>query len=232
VVTHWSAGDPNHFAPSVDGINPAPVDENGLSHGVCFIRVGSKSQMSNSSNWAQMLEALRDAESQAPHLKREKTPNVQFMIGLYGHWDRIPQKKRSGMIRDQAAEQVGRARDVLVLTQLKARGAQPSAPAAAGPRGVPRPAATTPAAPAAPAASPLDDTLQAIVAKALSAAPDGFPKGKLAALVLKAPELQAAQRAKAVPRITSNEFLDQGMERELWLFDAESGLVAPYPTES
>lgn len=244
VVNFWSAGDPTNFAPSMDGKTPSPVDETGCSEGIYFIKVGSKSGLNNNTNYAQALQALADAESQAPHLKRARTPDIRFLEGLFGHWERIPQKKRAGVVKPEAE---GKARfgapEVLVCTQVKAKPA--TAPAAkAGPKAVPTKAApATPAAktgapatvtPAASSAntSDLNDKLMAIVMQAaLDAGEDGVAKGKLAAIVLKDPGLTQQERAKGVPIIGSTAFLDAGFAAQKWIFDADNGLVNSWPEE-
>jgi len=175
IITHWSAGDPTLFAPSMDGVNPSPPDETGCSYGVKFIRVGAQKALKNNTNWAQVLGALADAETQAPQLARQRTADVRFMVGLYAHWNRIPQVKRSGMagqVTPEGGERRNRQnRDVLVPTVVKLRGAPqlqqtagrpvpPARPVGAPPVPVQRqapvaPSAPTPAAPGfVPAAAP------------------------------------------------------------------------------
>ena len=43
--------------------------------------------------------------------------------------------------------------------------------------------------------------------------------------------LPAASKAKGVPRVVSAAFLEGGMENQHWIFDAESGTIAAFPTE-
>lgn len=239
-VVFQSAGDPTHFLPSMDGVTPSPADETGCSEGIYFIRQGSKQQLTNNTNYAQFLNALKDAESQAPQLARKREADVRFLEGLYGHWDRIPQKRRAGMVTAEATDAKRKSNDILVCTQLKVKGATaapaarpapagpgappPARPAAAPP--APRPGAPTPAAPAV-AAPDLDEALQGIVGTFLTGKTDWTPKGGLSALVMSSKALAQPQKAKALTRITSVEFLAAGQEAGLWFYDADQGLLYP-----
>lgn len=250
VTTYFSAGDPTQFVPSLDGRTPAPADDSGCSEGIYFIRTGAKSALNNNTNYAQFLQALADAEAAAPQLKRPRTPDIRFLEGLYGHWDRIPQKKRAGIVRPEVGDQ---RRDILAVTQLKTKPAasKPAPIAKTGPKAIVRPAPAAPAAPAPAASRPtvatarassaattaagddLTSKLQAIVAQAaLDAGDDGIPKGKLATRVLKNETLTQPERAKGVPMVTSTAFLEAGMELQKWLFDAETGTVHGWPVEA
>ena len=233
IVTYWSAGDPASFAPSMDGKTPSAVDEAGCSEGVYFIRVGSKSALNNNTNYAQMLQALADAESQAPHLKRQRSPDIRFLEGLYGHWERIPQKKRAGVVKPEAEGKKAFAAEVLVCTQIKAAPVGKKAAAKAPPAVAPKAGPAKPTASSGSgSATDLSGKLQAIVQQAaLDAGDDGIAKGKLAGKVLKDATLTQPEKAKGVPMITSSEFLEAGMEAEKWVFDADTGTVNAWPSE-
>ena len=121
VVAHYSAGNPQHFAPSNDEENPVDgyMDEQGIGgmavcEGTSFVPVGAKAGLKNNTNWAQFLEALIGAK-----FTGTMTPDVRFLEGLYGHWDRIPQKTRAGL-QGQASEG-GRSKEILVCSLIKAK---------------------------------------------------------------------------------------------------------------
>lgn len=232
IVNWWSAGDVRHFVPSMDGIDPAPVEANGTSEGIYFIPIGKKDALNNNTNYAQALKAMRDAG-----FKGAFSPSVaEIFEGLDAHWDRIPQQKRSGIVGvPREGEEGGRKgnNDILVPTAIKSVGGNKVAAAAkVAPKAA---AAATKATTTALAAgnADLDAKLQAIVLENLPE--DGSPikKGSLAGKVMKAASLTQPEKSKGVPRIGSVEFLDAGMQQEpaLWLFDAEEGTIAAIPAE-
>lgn len=233
-VVNWlSAGDPAHFLPSADGRTPLPQLEDGSTEpgGIYFIRAGSKNALSDSSNYAQFLQELKNAEAATPALARKRTPSVQFLEGLHGHWDRIPQRKRSGIVQ---ADDQGRQREILVVTAVKAPKSGVAGPARAVPAARPagaapvaRPAAATPVAAQAVASNyGLLDKLKVIVMTAANGAgDDGMLKGKLSKVILQNIDLTQQEKAKGLPIATSVAFLNQGMEEGLWGFDADSGLL-------
>lgn len=231
VVNYWSAGSPEDFVPSMDGETPSPLDEAGCSVGICFIPAPGApvKRMKNNTNYAQALEALTNAG-----FKGAVSPDYRFWEGLHAHWDRVPQKKRSGPGMS-VSQEGGRAKDILVPTALGAETAAVPVPATAAVRAVPpaRPAGAPPVA-AAPAATPavatdFDETLAGIVVDSLPADGSAVPKGTLASKVLKAANLTPAQKAKGVARATSAEFLNLLMGSGYVLFDADAGTVALIP---
>lgn len=224
IVQHYSAGNPQHFSPSLDSVNASPVDDAGLSEGVVFIPNGAKSALSNSSNFAHFCSALRDAQ-----WKGKFDPDVRFLEGIYAHWERVGQKKRNGIVNPQT--EGGYAKEILVPTKILtgAQMTQPvGKPPVARPAGAPPVKAQQSPIPAA-ANEEFDAKLGGIVLGALQASPGGVKKGSLAGMVMKAPNLTQPEKAKAVTRIASNDFLGGGMTNEWWLFDAETGVVTPYP---
>lgn len=242
VVNYWSAGDVNNFQPSMDGKTPAPLDEAGCSEGIYFIKVGSKAQLNNNTNYAQALQALADAESQAPALKRQRTPSVQFLEGLYGHWERIPQRKRSGIVKPENEAKKKFPDEVLVCTVVKAKPAGSKVAGKIAPKAAPAAPKAAPAKPTPTTSSAstsantgsesLDEKLIGIVMQAaLDAGDDGIAKGKLSKFVLADATLTQPEKAKGVPRVANTAFLEAGMEAEKWLFDAETGLVNSWPQE-
>lgn len=224
-VEHLSAGDLELFAPSMDGENPVPLTKDGATteelEGVFALQVGKKEALANSTNWAQWIQAALQAGFPPSKLAAD----VRCFEGVYGHWNRIPQKKRSGLVRPApAAGERAKSNDILVLTELKT----PPAGTAKPTTGAVKTAATTSAKPAtttattAPAAGgDLDAKLVEIVRKALVGQAEGLSKSKLPGAALAG--LAPADKGKGVKRVVDAEFLS-GHE-DLWVFDADSGTV-------
>lgn len=232
-VQHYSAGDLEQFVPSMDGDNAVDlsVDTNeetnpGFSpdqlEGIYALRVGKKEGLANSSNWATFIRAAIDAGFPVASL----TPSVACFEQHRGHFNRIPQKKRAGLVETDAQKAKNRNKEILVMTEYKgaAEGAaKPKvAPKAAAAKATPATKAA-PAAPATPAAATgtLDEKLVAIVVAGLAANDGSLPKSSLAKLALNG--LAGVEKAKGVKRVVEQEFLE-GNE-ESWVFDGDSGTL-------
>lgn len=211
-VQHYSAGDLTAFVPSMDGKTSVDLDgwdpKKGVDsvEGVYALRVGKREQLNNNTNWAQFIGALIDAAFPRDQL----TAAVTFMEGVYGHWNRIPQKKRSGIVV-ASTDTKARTNDILVITEIKE-----------APKGGIKVDKATPAtSKATPDTASLDDKLREVVGGAVAAAGEGgLPKQKLASLAIKA--FAGADKAKAVKRVNEIEFLESG---ETWAYDADAGLL-------
>lgn len=251
-VQTYSAGELDAFVPG--GEDGSPVDLNveevgEEQEGTHAIRVGKKTGLNNNTNWAFFLQNLIDANFD----KSSMGADVRFMEGVFGHWNRIPQKKRSGIIAN-ADPNKKRRDDILVLTELKelprpkaAKGAVPGAggksagvtagkPVGGGPSAKPvsgagpvkaAQAKTAPAAarPSAPAvAGSIDDRLRVVVGAAVREAGE-LPKSKLAKLAID--NFTGAEKGRAVKRIGETEFLESGAEYAdaPWAYDADSGTL-------
>lgn len=249
----YSAGDLEQYMPSNDGENPVNTEGFGTPgfnmeqvDGIYAIRVGKKEGLSNNSNWAQFMGGALEARLPKDRL----SPDVRFMEGVHGHWNRIAQKKRAGLVKAVApgAEANQRQKEILALTEFKGivdpntklaakpspfgaastpPGLPSSAPAVATSSGFPTssPTPATPAASTAPATAgaggDLDSKLVAIVSDALKSAPEGLSKTKLPPLALQ--KLNGAEKGKGVSRIVNSEFL--ASQPTAWAFDPESGML-------
>jgi len=227
---HYSAGDLELFVPSKDGETPVDLEsgEGEALEGIYAFKIGKKDQLSNSTNWAQFITAALDAG-----FPREKlTAAVTCFEGIYGHFDRIPQKKRAGLVKPAATDSKARSNDILVVTEIKeapaAAAGKPSSGAAKATSASSKPstaaAAKTPTpSTTATAGGDLDSKLVEIVRAALAAAgEEGLQKAKLPAAALKG-GLAATEKGKGVKRIVEADFLS-GHE-DVWVFDAESGVL-------
>lgn len=99
------------FQPSLDGEEPVDLDSEDPSdwEGHYYIAVGDKTKASTTSNWAHFMSMLLEAGFP----KNKVEADYRFLVGTYGHWNRIPQKKRSGLSGDE------KERQILVLTEFK-----------------------------------------------------------------------------------------------------------------
>lgn len=211
-VQHYSCGELENFVPSKDGKTSVDLDngEGEELEGVYALRVGKKEQLNNNTNWAHFVGAALDAGFP----KNELGAAVTFIEGTYGHWNRIPQKKRSGIIVQPTGEgKRARSNDILVITEIKEKPAK-KAGAAAG-----RAAGAKMAAKAA--SSDLDERLREVVVEAIANSGNGLAKMKLAGLAIKA--FQGAEKAKAVKRVTEADFL--GADDAPWTYDPDAGLL-------
>jgi len=244
-VQHYSAGDLEHFMPSMDGENPVNLEGYGGegynpedAEGIYALKVGKKEGLANSSNWAQFIVAALDAKFPTDKLGA----NTDCFEGAIGHFNRVPQKKRSGLVKPAAADTKGKSNDILVMTEFKgwANAAKKPSTASTSPAAAksasskpstaakPSTTATSTATAAGGGASALDDKLVEIVVNAVAAAgDDGLNKSKLPSFALKG--LGAADKGKGVKRVVEADFLS-GHE-EAWIYDADSGVLFAIPAE-
>ena len=209
----WSAGNMDHFRPSMDGKEPTGGTGMEIGPGVYAIRVGQRTALNNNTNAAQLMRSLLDAQ-----FPREKfSPDVRFMEGLKGHWNRLPPDKKGGQFKDQTPEQRDKAskRDVLCLTRFDGFDK-------AGPTGSSSTASGTSKTSTASASS-VDDKLVAIVTATVKPGAPAIKKTALSGAVLKAAKGDKDVNAM-VKRVTNTDFLE-GLAEHNILFDAEAGTV-------
>lgn len=228
---HYSAGDLEQFAPSMDGIEPVDLEngEGEALEGLYAVPVGKKEQLNNNTNYAQFLIAALDAG-----FPRERvTASCDFLEGTRAHFNRIPQKKRSGIVSQPTEGQQKRSNDILVITQLleDAKPAPKGKAAASKPNGQggrPTSAPATKAAPAkaAPAGDDVDAQLTELITNALAEAIEGGESGLstagLGKLALNG--LSGPAKGKGIKRIKEAEFLANS---EVWAYDEENGMLIP-----
>lgn len=212
-VQHYSCGELEHFVPSKDGKTGVDLasGEGEELEGIYALRVGRRDQLNNNTNWAHFIGAMRDAGFPTEKIGAA----VTFAEGVYGHFNRVQQKRRSGIVTQQTAEgQQPRRNDILVITEIKEK------PAAA--KSTKASAKSAPAATAATPANGLDERLTEVVTEAVLASDEGIAKSKLAGIVIKA--FQGADKARAVKRVNEADFLESS---ETWVYDADSGTLLP-----
>lgn len=223
---HYSAGDLDRFAPSRDGNEPisdeAKVGED-EAEGEFAVRTGKAESLSNSTNFAQFLTAALDAGMSKDRL----SANVAEMLeGVYGHFNRIAQKKRSGVMSQKVdakgnAVDAKRPSEILVITEVKEKPAGVKKVAKAAPVTAGKPVGGGPSGVKA-TGDDLDTALVGIVAEAVAdAGDDGLSKKALANLAIR--KLPGNHKAKGVKRIVETEFLESGGgDSALWVYDGES----------
>lgn len=233
-VQHYSAGELDNFVPSMDGDNPVPLDGYGTeeygdpeqAEGIYAFKVGKKEGLSNSSNWAQFI--IKALEANFP--KDKLSAAASMFEGVIAHFNRIPQKKRAGLVKAEVpGQEKKRANDILVITEFKGFKAMSGQTPAAAAKKTTIAAKTTPAVTSTPATtavtgggSDLDTKLIAIIVAGVAAAGDeGLSKAKLPSLALKG--LAGADKGKGVKRVVDADLL--GTEGNGWIYDAESGML-------
>jgi hypothetical protein len=207
-VQHYSAGELESFVPSMDGKTSVDLDngEGEQLEGIYAMKVGRRDQLNNNTNWAHFIGAALDAK-----FPREKLGSTcTFIEGVHGHWNRIPQKKRSGIVVQPAAEGKRRSSDILVLTSITEGGKATAKPAT---KVGPQPAAAT--------QNGLDEQLAGVVLEAIMAADGKLAKSKLPGIAIKA--FQGPDKAKAVKRVSEAEFLESS---DTWMYDADKGTLS------
>lgn len=227
VVQHWSAGDLAAFVPSQDGKTPTDGEGMDAEPGPYALRVGKRAQLNNNTNFAHMITSVIDCGEASGHFtKKELTSSLECLEGLDAHWNRVPQKKRSGLVEAEGEQR--RARDVLVVTEVYGYG-EASAPAAKG-KAAGKSSATKGGASKASAkadtnggADDLDGDIEAAIVEALGEN-DPIKKSKLATLMLKAFADRPKLKGKAVKRCTEDEFLSDG--DRAFTYDEDAGTVS------
>jgi hypothetical protein len=218
-IQHWSAGDLAAFVPSQDGREEA--DE-----GPYAVRVGKRPQLNNNTNYAHLMASILDAGAASGKFGRENlTSSLDCLVGLYAHWNRVPQKKRAGLAREDApAEgQRARSRDVLVVTEVIDYGEKKAAKAKPATKPLPpkRPAPKVEEAEvveeetATEANADLDARIQEAVVEALGENGGKLKKSKIPTVVLKA-MAKDKDKSRAVKRCMEDDFLEGGP----WEFDS------------
>lgn len=226
ISQNWSAGSLEHFRPSVDGVNPTPGEGMAIEPGYFAMRVGQKTALNNNTNAAQLMRSMLDAQFPRDKFK----PDVRFIEGMKGHWNRLPPDKKGGQFKDQTAEQAAKAskRDVLCLTRFDGFVAEGAGSGVANP-GTPTQAPAAAASTATTGASSstaggnVDEKLRAIVTSVVKAGAPAIKKTALSGAVLKAGKGDKDVNAM-VKRVTTTEFLESLTDLNI-LFDAAAGTV-------
>lgn len=231
IISYYSAGDIQHFWPLTEDGDAVKQDENGLGEGVMFGLVGSRDKMGKDTNHGHFMTALMDAG-----FKEATKPDLRFLEGLSGHFDRIQQKKRAGVVGAVAPEagdtgRGGRPPEILAMTRFIGRGAVPApklqAAPLASPAVRPAPSASSPATPATGSGSvtaatgDVDAKLRELIVASIPA--DGpLKKGGVVGKVMKSGWTPAEKSAAA--KLVTNEWLQAWSDEEgAIVFDVAEG---------
>lgn len=220
---YWPAGSLEAFVPSEDGRTPAEDEDGGVGAGPYAVKVGKRSGLNNNTNFAHLMQTIVDCgEASKKFRVSDLTSSLECLVGLDAHWDRVPQKKRSGMVDNDAPQQEGKRRnnDVLVVTSVYAYGEEDAKPAkgkAAPAKGKPAPVEDEDEG---GDENPLDAKLAEIVESAIAEAGGTIKRSKLAVVVLKA-AAKDKDKAKLVKRVSEEDFLAGGA----WVYDEDEGTL-------
>lgn len=177
----YSAG--NNFVPSEGGSD----EENGKF----LVPIGDKTQPSGGSNFAFLINSMVNAGLPEDLLD---SGDISVLEGLNGHWNRVPQPKRSGLPKRQSAN-ADREQTILVLTSIitvpgetaPAKGKTASANKAAAAPAKAAAGRTAPAKPAADDNEELTAELAEILIGAMAeAGVDSVKKVQVVQMVFKA----------------------------------------------
>lgn len=236
VTQNWSAGDMKNFRPSTDGVNPtgeeSVTDEEGnvttkIAPGYFAVRVGQRTALNNNTNAAQLMRSILDAQ-----FPRDKfSPDIRFIEGIKGHWNRLPPDKKGGQFKNQTPEQSEKSskRDVLCLTRLDGyeKGGATGKSAAGKPVVATKPAASgstgTSTGSTAASGGDIDAKLVEIIKSVVKPGAPAVKKTALSGAVLKVAKSDKDVQ-KMVKRVTTTEFLESLTEINV-LYDAEAGTV-------
>ena len=211
------------FAPSNDGEEPTDLEAEDEDEweGVYALPVASRQQLNNSSNWAFFVRNALDCGFDA------LDAGIDCVEGVRGHFNRIPQPKRSGIQVREDEEGRRRATDILVLTEIHASKAKGKAKRAS--KGRKKVEADVDDEVDTDVQTDLDEQLEEAVVEALTHVQleDGLPKTKLPGIIMRAkvdgkPLFVKSMKAKAVKRVSEAEFLEAC---EGWDYDADEGTL-------
>lgn len=214
---HYSAGDLQFFLPSVDGENPVDLeadDEDDMA-GRFVVPVGRRESLANSSNWA----AFVIAAVEAGFPKDQISSDAGVFEGISGHFNRVPQQKRSGIQVDGEGD--NRRREILVLTEVEEVKAKKATKKKAKKKASPKKSTKKADDDDAGEGDDLAERLTGVVVEALAEAEDmTLSKAKLPSIVIK--QFDGAEKAKAVKLVSDAAFLESG---EGWEYDADEGTL-------
>lgn len=225
-IQHWSAGDLDSFVPSMDGETgvdlAAKSDDPNFWDGVYALQIGKKEGLSNSSNFGFFMRKAIEAKLPSERL----VPNVaQAFEGLRCRFNRVPQPKRSGIVKAVKEGDQKRSDDILVITEILGVGqVSAGSPTPSPAKSASAPSAATPSTPASPPSTgnaDLDAALVGIIKEAIRGQ-GAVLKGKIAQPVMKS--LAPAQKGPGVKRISEKAFLESLTEHGI-LFDAAAGTL-------
>lgn len=238
-----SAGNLKHFVPSTDGINPAggsvddylqlasgeadtDPDNPEQYEGVYFLQISKEEKLSRGSNFFQFYEALRDCEGFPVELLGA---DLSKLDGIYGHWNRVPQRKRDGL---SSGDESGRTREILVMTEYKGKKGANTSTSRGKSAG---PGSTTSKSVANGADNTdLEERLEEVISSALSTEEaqaklndDGeLPKKQIPPLILASIKpWPNSEKSAAVAMSTKPEFL--GADGRPWIYNEDRGTLTP-----
>jgi hypothetical protein len=218
----YSCGSLDHFHPSMDGENPVDVegwDEEDVEEveGVYALPIGKRTQLNNNTNWATFCGAAADAGF------GDIEPNVDCFEGLHGRFNRVPQKKRSGIVKPGQDQK--QASDILVLTEMTdAPKAEVRGKATRKPKAAPKAEAEVVSSESGSGGSDdIDSDIEELLIGAIADNDGELKKTKLPGLLMKGFK-DSKSRGEAVKRGSNAVWLSD--EARPWEFDGDANVLS------
>ncbi len=214
---YYSSGDLQYFLPSEDGEEPIDFDgwdQEDLTEveGPFAKKVGKRDSLNNNTNMAHFMRSLVDSGSGVA-----LEADLRVMEGIKGHFNRVPQQKRSGIINTEDEESGGFQRTILLMTEFES---DPSSKPAKG-----RKKAASKAAAASKSADvdeDLSDDVSVAILEAVSGAGgDGLAKRKLPGVIVQA--CKGDKRKRDAVKLASDLAFLGGSD--LWDYDADEAVL-------
>ncbi len=219
---YYSAGRLEDFVPSMDGEEASDLDSEDEEdwEGLIAIKVGRKDQLNNNTNWAHFLRALVEAGFDGSEIGS----SVDFLEGLTAHFNRIPQKKRAGIITATDDDGKPRSSDILVVSEIlesapakkKGKKGKKGAAKKGGKKGGKKKEGVE------AEDDDLDERIVEVLVAAIDANDGELPKSKIPGAIFKGGFTGKDKRA-AVKRAVEPDFLE-GQE-DSFIFDADDGAL-------
>lgn len=207
-----------------------------------FAIPGLQNSMDNwprGTKWIQFLDELRRCEykTKAPHISWGDMR--QFLVGVYGHWNRMAYKFEGG---NAPADSEGKSLDTLCLTEIYDLGpisgggqtvqVQSQAPVAVAPAPMVMPAPAPAPAPAATAAinrndpAAIEAAANAIITQLVVAkGPSGVTKAELSAPLFQGVNAAGLDGAKALLLANDNDWMEG--DNRTFAYDRARGVAVP-----
>lgn len=230
IVQHWSAGNLDAFVPSLDGKEPCDDDE----VGPYALRVGKRAQLNNNTNFSHLMSSIIDAgeASKGKHFTRKDlTASLACLEGLDAQFNRVPQKKRSGLTAAEGEDgEKKRGRDVLVVTEVfgygddePKKGSGKSKVSSKSKKAADEDddEDEAPTKGKKSKGGDIDDDLQELIKEAIDEAGGKLKKSKLAGIVVQAWAGDPKKKSAGVKRVADEDFLQAGP----WNFDEDTGIL-------
>ena len=205
IDAYYSAGDPNNWQPSNDGVDALESGEEGIYP----CKIGTQDGLPNSSNFHFFMSTLEKLGYDG------RDPSIASLEGLTGHFQRVPQPTRPGIsstTTTQSGEQ--REKTILVVTNIISKGGGKAAKGAAK-------AKTNGAETPATGGGDLAERVSSFIMEHLAEAADNTAAKKdVTSAVIQ--NFNGPEKTQAVKLMSQQAFLTGGD----WTFNADNGTLS------